>query len=54
MRDPAYIEECKRLEIGVRPLTHDKAAELARRIVDMPPDVIAQARAAIEPRPERE
>jgi tripartite-type tricarboxylate transporter receptor subunit TctC len=50
MRDPAFIEDAKKVEMQVRPLDHVQATALAREIVDMPPELVAKAKAAIEPR----
>ena len=50
LRDPAYIEDARRVDMLVRPLTHGQAAKLANEIIDLPADMIAKAKAAIETR----
>ncbi len=48
MRDRAFIEDAKKVEMQVRPLDHVQATTLAREIVDMAPELVAKAKAAIE------
>ena len=48
MRDPAYIEDMKSVDMQVRPLKHDQSARIAMEIIDLPPEVIAKAKAAID------
>ncbi len=47
LRDPAYIEDARKVEMQVRPLTHEQVKALADEIVNLPPDVIAKAKAAM-------
>lgn len=46
-RDPAYLEEALRLNIGVRAASHEKIAAIAQSILSTPPDLVAKTRAAI-------
>jgi tripartite-type tricarboxylate transporter receptor subunit TctC len=50
MRDPRFVEDIKKVDMQVRPLTYERVTKLAREIVAMPPDVISKAKAAMEPR----
>jgi tripartite-type tricarboxylate transporter receptor subunit TctC len=50
MRDPAFIEDAKKVEMQVRPLDHVQATALAREIIDMEPALVAKAKAAMESR----
>ncbi len=47
LRDPAYVEDSRKVEMQVRPLTHQQVKALADEIVSMPPEVIAKAKAAM-------
>ena len=47
LRDPAYVEDTRKVEMQVRPLTHQQAKALVDEIVSMPPEVIAKAKAAM-------
>ncbi len=47
LRDPAYIEDSRKVEMQVRPLTHQQVKALAEEIVAMPPEIIAKAKAAM-------
>ncbi len=46
MRDPAYIAEAKSIDLLVRPLGHEKLAEIARTILTTPPDLVEIGRKA--------
>jgi tripartite-type tricarboxylate transporter receptor subunit TctC len=48
LRDPAYIEDAKRAEMLVRPLSHERAKAMADEIVSLSPEMIAKAKAAME------
>ena len=47
LRDPAYIEDARKVEMQVRPLTHQQVKTLADEIVNLPPDLIAKAKTAM-------
>ena len=47
LRDPAYIEDARKVEMQVRPLTHQQVKALADEIVNLPPDLIAKAKVAM-------
>jgi len=47
LRDPAYVEDCRKVEMQVRPLTHQQAKALVDEIVNLPPDLIAKAKTAM-------
>ena len=49
MRDKDIIEEARKLELDLNPATGEAIANIARDTIDAPPDLIAQAKAAIEP-----
>lgn len=51
LADPAFIDECRRAEMLVRPLPWDKAQAMAAEIVGMSPETIVKAKAAMEIRP---
>ena len=46
LRDPAYVEDARKVEMQVRPLTHQQVKALADEIVNLPPELIAQQPAA--------
>ena len=46
MRDPLYIEEAKKLELEVRPLGHERLAEIAKTILTTPPNLVEIGRTA--------
>lgn len=48
MRDPAYIEDARRIDMQVRPLDYAAATKLANEIVDLPADLVAKAKTAME------
>ena len=48
LRDPAFIEDARKVEMLVRPLVWDKAKAMADEIVGLSPDMIAKAKAAME------
>ena len=48
MKDPGYLDDMRTAEMQVRPLPHARAKELADEIVNMPPALIAKAKAAVE------
>jgi tripartite-type tricarboxylate transporter receptor subunit TctC len=48
MRDRAFIEDAKKVEMQVRPLDHVQASMLAREIIDMEPALVTKAKAAME------
>jgi tripartite-type tricarboxylate transporter receptor subunit TctC len=48
MKDPAYLEEAKRLKIEVDALTGEKVNELVAQVSATPADVVARVRAAME------
>ena len=50
LRDPAFIEDAKKVEMLVRPLGWEKAKALADELVSMSPETIARAKAAMEPK----
>ncbi len=47
LRDPAYIEDARKVEMQVRPLTHQQVKALADEIVNLPTDLIAKAKVAM-------
>ena len=47
LRDPAYIEDARKVEMQVRPLTHQQVKALADEIVNLPVELIAKAKAAM-------
>ncbi|NDA46041.1 MAG: hypothetical protein EBY21_01945 [Alphaproteobacteria bacterium] len=47
MRDPAYIEDSRKVDMQVRPLTHQQVKILADEIIAMPQDVLSKAKAAM-------
>lgn len=50
-RDAAYLAEAKRLDVGARPLGHERVKALADAILSSPPDIVARARAALQVKP---
>ena len=48
LRDPAYIEDARKVEMLVRPLAWQRAKAMADEIVGMSPDMVAKAKAAME------
>ena len=48
LRDPAYIEDAKKAEMLVRPLTWQAAKQMADEILSMSPEMIGKAKAAME------
>ena len=48
LRDPAFLEEIGKAGMAARPLTHQQARTMADEILNLPPDVIARAKAAME------
>ena len=48
VRDPAFIEDAKKVEMLVRPLPWQQAKTMAEELVTMPPDLIAKAKAAMD------
>lgn len=46
MRDPQYIAEAKSLNLEVRPLGHQRLAEIAKSIISTPPDLVEIGRKA--------
>lgn len=46
VRDPAYIEEAKKIDLPVRPIGHEKLAEIAKTILTTPPDLVEIGRKA--------
>lgn len=51
LADPAYVDDCKRAEMLVRPATWQADQALAADIVGMSPEVVAKAKAAMELKP---
>ena len=49
MLDKDFVEEARKLELDLNPATGEAIADIARDTIDAPPDLIAQAKAAIEP-----
>ena len=47
LRDPAYIDDARKVEMQVRPLTHQQVKALADEIVNLPVDLIAKAKTAM-------
>ncbi len=47
LRDPAYVDDARKVEMQVRPLTHQQVKALADEIVNLPPELIARAKAAM-------
>ena len=45
--DPAYIDDARKVEMQVRPLTHLQVKALADEIVNLPPELIAKAKTAM-------
>jgi tripartite-type tricarboxylate transporter receptor subunit TctC len=50
MRDPAFRDEIGKANMQSRPLSYEKAREIADQILNLPPDVIARAKAAMQTR----
>src|SRR5262244_962687 len=50
MKDPAYLEEAKKLSIDVDPLTGAELAALVEQIAKTPAETVARVRAALESR----
>ena len=48
MKDPAYLEEAKKLSIDVDPLTGVELAALVEQVSKTPADTVARVRAALE------
>jgi len=48
MKDPAYLEEAKKLKIDVDPLTGAELAALVEQVSKTPADTVARVRAALE------
>ncbi len=46
-KDPAYLAEAQRLNIGVRAASHEKIAAIAQSILATPPELVAKTREAI-------
>jgi tripartite-type tricarboxylate transporter receptor subunit TctC len=47
MRDPAYIEDSRKVDMQVRPLSHQQVKTLADEIIAMPQDVLSKAKVAM-------
>ena len=47
MRDPAYIEDSLKVDMQVRPLSHQQVKALADDIISMPQDVLNKAKTAM-------
>jgi len=47
LRDPAYIDDARKVEMQVRPLTHQQVKALADEIVNLPADLVAKAKMAM-------
>jgi tripartite-type tricarboxylate transporter receptor subunit TctC len=47
MKDPAFLADAKKLKFDLRPLTGDEVAEIVDDTIDLPPPLIAKAKAAI-------
>jgi len=47
LADPAYVEDARKVEMQVRPLTHQQVKALADEIVNLPPELIAKAKTAM-------
>jgi len=47
LADPAYVEDARKVEMQVRPLTHQQVKALADEIVNLPADLIAKAKTAM-------
>jgi tripartite-type tricarboxylate transporter receptor subunit TctC len=48
MKDPAYLDEAKKLKIDVDPLTGAELATLVQQISKTPPETVARVKAAME------
>jgi hypothetical protein len=48
MKDPAYLEEAKKLSIDVDPLTGVELAALVEQVSKTPADTVARVRTALE------
>jgi hypothetical protein len=48
LRDPAFLEDARKVEMLTRPLGWEKAKAIADEIVNLPPGMIAKAKAAME------
>lgn len=48
MQDPGFNADIRAADMQVRPLTHQQAKSLADEIINMPPDLVAKAKAAME------
>lgn len=51
LRDPAFLEDARRVEMLTRPLGWQQAKALADEILALPEDIVRKARAAMEIRP---
>ena len=49
MKDQDFIAEANKLELDLNPATGEAIAEVARDTINAPPELIARAKAAIEP-----
>jgi hypothetical protein len=48
MKDPAYLEEAKKVSIDVDPLTGVELAALVEQVSKTPADTVARVRSALE------
>jgi tripartite-type tricarboxylate transporter receptor subunit TctC len=49
MKDPDFVAEAQRLELDLNPATGADVAKVALDTIDAPPDLVARAKAAIDP-----
>ena len=54
LRDPAFLEELKKADMLARPLTHVQAKAIADEIINLSPEMIVKAKAAMQARAEDE
>jgi hypothetical protein len=48
MRDPAFLQEAKKLELEIAPVRGIEIEQLIKEIYATPPDVVQLARSAIQ------
>jgi hypothetical protein len=51
MRDPEFLDEAKRLDLEVRPVTGAEIDALVNEVLDSPPDIVRRAAEAITDTP---
>jgi hypothetical protein len=54
MKDPAYLSEMQKAGLGVQPVAGARLQTIVRDFMNTPPEVVARARDAMEPRDVRQ